>query len=62
MKLTFDEWCDSRRCSECEFRHLESWTDCKVAYENGGEITSINLKRIEKKLDAIIRHFNVPID
>lgn len=66
MRLTFYEWCSTKRCNECRYEHLSTAIECREAYENDAEndaeISCGDLKTIEKKLDAIIRHFNISID
>lgn len=63
MKQTFDEWCGDRVCSECRYDHLGSRSACESAYEEDARELGVgDLLRVERKLDAIIKHFNVPIN
>ena len=63
MLKGFDEWCEGRVCSECRYDHLGSMDSCRVAHEEDTrELGFSNLATIERKLDAIIKHLNVPVD
>lgn len=63
MPRDFDEWCGDRVCGECRYDHLGSMSACKIAYEEDTrELGFSDLATIERKLDAIIKHFNVPVD
>lgn len=63
MKQTFEEWCEGRLCSECKYDKYGSMSACRIAFEEDmKEFGNSDFRRIEKKLDAIIKHFNVPVE
>lgn len=63
MLKNFDEWCEGRICRECRYDHLGSMDSCRMAFEEDiRELGFDNLQSIERKLDAIIKHFNVPMN
>lgn len=63
MDKTFEEWCGLRVCSECRYEKLSSRDDCRNAYkEDFGAIKYSEFQRLENKIDAIIKHFNIPVE
>lgn len=63
MTQGFEEWCATRYCSECKYDKLGNMKDCKNAFEEDMKVFKLNgLQSIEKKLDAIIKHFEISLD
>lgn len=63
MTKDFDKWCSERICNECRYDKLGSMKDCINAFEEDMKVFRLSgLQSIEKKLDAIIKHFEISLD
>lgn len=63
MMQGFEEWCATRHCSECKYDKLGNMKDCINAFEEDMKVFKLNgLQSIEKKLDAIMKYFEISLD
>lgn len=57
--IDFEKWCDSQVCYECEYQDLHTQEDCKREFYKINNGIGGTLKKIEMKLDVIMKHLNI---